>query len=327
MRGPLPVAARPTAEQARPSAPSCTRPGLPPLRPCPGGRFAWSPVNTTPSSTSARPPPLEAAYRERIPVVEVDGIARLHLPRLPGRAAPAPPGPAQRATVPARRPRAASAHYAPLSQAPQEESVAERLGWCGGSAQPVPPGPRAGEEDGQGPDLLAGDLGVHEHQRDPDPPRPLGLRPLRQARRRLLGRLAAVRDPQDPPHPGTAQHRARRRRAGSVRRSRPHRSSPSTASRSPRRSTTIRTRRARRRGRERQLDGRPRGDRARPQHRRRRPCGAPPTRRRTPPTGSSTQGQDHLQLLDRAPDTPADVQVHTSNPAVELLYALYFHLT
>jgi redox-sensing transcriptional repressor len=26
-------------------------------------------------------------------------------------------------------------------------------------------------------------------------------------------------------------------------------------------------------------------------------------------------------------DSPADVQVHTSNPAVELLYALYFHLT
>jgi redox-sensing transcriptional repressor len=26
-------------------------------------------------------------------------------------------------------------------------------------------------------------------------------------------------------------------------------------------------------------------------------------------------------------DTPADVVVHTSNPAVELLYALYFHLT
>jgi redox-sensing transcriptional repressor len=25
-------------------------------------------------------------------------------------------------------------------------------------------------------------------------------------------------------------------------------------------------------------------------------------------------------------DTPADVQVHTSNPAVELLYAMYFHL-
>jgi redox-sensing transcriptional repressor len=26
-------------------------------------------------------------------------------------------------------------------------------------------------------------------------------------------------------------------------------------------------------------------------------------------------------------DVPSDVQVHTSNPAVELLYALYFHLT
>jgi redox-sensing transcriptional repressor len=26
-------------------------------------------------------------------------------------------------------------------------------------------------------------------------------------------------------------------------------------------------------------------------------------------------------------DSPSDVQVHTSNPAVELLYALYFHLT
>ena len=26
-------------------------------------------------------------------------------------------------------------------------------------------------------------------------------------------------------------------------------------------------------------------------------------------------------------ETPADVTVHTSNPAVELLHALYFHLT
>ena len=26
-------------------------------------------------------------------------------------------------------------------------------------------------------------------------------------------------------------------------------------------------------------------------------------------------------------DVPGDVAVHTSNPAVELLYALYFHLT
>ena len=26
-------------------------------------------------------------------------------------------------------------------------------------------------------------------------------------------------------------------------------------------------------------------------------------------------------------DVPPDVNVHTSNPAVDLLYALYFHLT
>ena len=26
-------------------------------------------------------------------------------------------------------------------------------------------------------------------------------------------------------------------------------------------------------------------------------------------------------------DVPADVNVHTSNPAVDVLYALYFHLT
>ena len=37
--------------------------------------------------------------------------------------------------------------------------------------------------------------------------------------------------------------------------------------------------------------------------------------------------EDHLQLLAGAARPPGDVQVHTSNPAVELLYALYFHLT
>ena len=83
---------------------------------------------------------------------------------------------------------------------------------CGGAAQPLPPGAHAGEEDGQGADLLAGDLRVHEHQRHPDSPRPLELRPLRQARRRLQHRLAALGDPQDPAHAGPAQHRARRRR-------------------------------------------------------------------------------------------------------------------
>ena len=75
----------------------------------------------------------------------------------------------------------------------------------------VPPGPDPGEEDGQGADLVAGDLGVHEHQRDADPARSLGVRQVRQARRRLPHRRAARRDPPDPAHAGPAQHRARRR--------------------------------------------------------------------------------------------------------------------
>ena len=84
--------------------------------------------------------------------------------------------------------------------------------WCRGAALALSPGPVPGEEDGQGQDLVAGDLRLHEHQRDADPPRPLGLRQVRQAGRRLQHRLAARRDPQDPAHAGPAQHRARRRR-------------------------------------------------------------------------------------------------------------------
>ena len=101
---------------------------------------------------------------------------------------------------------------------------------CGGAAQPVSPGAHAGEEDGQGADLLAGDLRVHEHQRHPDSPRPLELRPLRQARRGLQHRLAARRR--------SARSCARRASttsrssapAGSEPRSRARRSSPSTGS-------------------------------------------------------------------------------------------------
>ena len=53
--------------------------------------------------------------------------------------------------------------------------------WCRGAALALSPGPVPGEEDGQGQDLVAGDLRLHEHQRDADPPRPLGLRQVRQA--------------------------------------------------------------------------------------------------------------------------------------------------
>ena len=38
-------------------------------------------------------------------------------------------------------------------------------------------------------------------------------------------------------------------------------------------------------------------------------------------------GKIDLKKTPARIDTPSDVQVHTSNPAVELLYALYFHLT
>ena len=40
---------------------------------------------------------------------------------------------------------------------------------------------------------------------------------------------------------------------------------------------------------------------------------------------STTAGQ--RQPVPVAEDVPQDVAVHTSNPAVDLLYALYFHLT
>ena len=37
--------------------------------------------------------------------------------------------------------------------------------------------------------------------------------------------------------------------------------------------------------------------------------------------------QDHLQLLRALLQVPPEVTVHTSSPAVDLLYALYFYLT
>ena len=40
--------------------------------------------------------------------------------------------------------------------------------------------------------------------------------------------------------------------------------------------------------------------------------------------GPASSGDNYTQALI---NSPSDVQVHTSNPAVELLYALYFHLT
>ena len=54
------------------------------------------------------------------------------------------------------------------------------------------------------------------------------------------------------------------------------------------------------------------------------------------PAHASQEGADHLlaagvkivfNYTEVLIDSPSDVQVHTSNPAADLLHALYFHLT
>jgi len=52
---------------------------------------------------------------------------------------------------------------------------------------------------------------------------------------------------------------------------------------------------------------------------------APRSRPRT--TSSAPGSRIIFNYSEALLETPADVTVHTSNPAVELLYALYFHLT
>src|SRR5690348_8343485 len=164
----------------------------------------------------------------------------------------------------------------------------------------VPPGADAGAEDGKDAHLLAGDRRVHEHQRDADPPRPVRVREVRQARGRLQHRLPAGRDPEDPPHSGPAQHRAHRRR------------SPRTGDREL---ADLRRARDQHRGRlrhrlgearpsDRSRDGQrvraPAGVRARQEHHRRR-AGGPRIRRAARSRRPRRVGrEDHLQLLGSA---------------------------
>jgi redox-sensing transcriptional repressor len=66
---------------------------------------------------------------------------------------------------------------------------------------------------------------------------------------------------------------------------------------------------------------------AREEHRRRRARGAGHRRAGRPPTTSSARACGSSSTTRKPCSTfPADVTVHTSNPAVELLHALYFHL-
>ena len=62
-----------------------------------------------------------------------------------------------------------------------------------GPSLALPAGADAGQEDGQGDDLLAGAVRLHARQLDADPARPLRVRQVRQARRRLQRRLAGRR--------------------------------------------------------------------------------------------------------------------------------------
>ena len=105
--------------------------------------------------------------------------------------------------------------------------------------------------------------------------------------RRLLDRRPARRDPQDPPHPGPAQHRPRRRRParpGDRRLADLHRARDHDR-------RGLRHRRADRRPPDRLGRGQPlraaEGRRPRQEHRRRRARRARPTRPRTSPTTSS----------------------------------------
>ena len=135
-------------------------------------------------------------------------------------------------------------------------------------------------------------------------------------------------DPQDPAHQRPAQHRAVRRRPPRQARSPARTSSPTTASASSRSSTRTRRRSARR--------------------------SAPPLVRHPDDLKAVVEEEDIVvgvlavptaaaqELADKLVDAgvkiifnyseallqvPPEVTVHTSSPAVDLLYALYFYLT
>ena len=197
-----------------------------------------------------------------------------------------------------------------------------------GAPVAVPAGADAGEEDGQGPDLLAGDLGLHEHQRDADPPRPLGVRQVRQARRRLQHRLAA--------RARSARSCGRRASTTSRCRRRPPRPGD-------RELADLRRARDQHRGRLRHRPGEGRPRRSAASSHRLRASSATSSATRTsssacsPCPAESAQGvADDLvgagvriifNYSEALLDVPTRRAVHTSNPAVELLHALYFHLT
>ena len=132
-----------------------------------------------------------------------------------------------------------------------------------------------------------------------------------------------------PAHVRAAQHRARSARGGSARRSPARRSSPTTASTSSRSSTTTPRRSApswaaspiRSTGELERAGGRAQHHRRRHRRARRAP------RRPSPISSSRPACTSSSTTPRRSCRRPADVTVHSSSPAVELLHALYFYLT
>ena len=180
-----------------------------------------------------------ARYLERIPVVEVDGEVVSELELEPRRAAgqcSILSGDDQLAAIrdpmsDERRGRGHRSGPGPVGRRPP-------LAGGRGAAVALSPGPDPGSEDGQGDDLLPGARRVHAHQLDPDPPRPVGLRQVRQARRRLPRRLAGRADPQDPPQLRASTTSSCSGPGTWARRSPAPTSSPTTASRSSPSSTS-----------------------------------------------------------------------------------------
>ena len=112
-------------------------------------------------------PELEAALPHVDPRRRDRRRARLHLFRPARGAAAAAEG---LLTVPAACRRRRRHNVTLLLQTEGRSDVGGSLdGRSCGASLPVPAGSDAGQEDGQGPDFLAGDLGLHEHQRHPDP--------------------------------------------------------------------------------------------------------------------------------------------------------------
>ena len=196
-----------------------------------------------------------------------------------------------------------------------------------GAPLALPPGPDPGAQDGQGDDLLPGARRLHAHQLDPDPPRPLGLRQVRQARASATTSIRSSARSARSCGPRASTTSRCSVPATSARRSPAPTSSPTTASAivaifdvAPKlvgkqvggcRSATLdELEQRRRRG------GVVVGVLAVPPR--------PP--RRSPTASSRPASRSSSTTPSSCSQVPPEVTVHTSSPAVDLLYALYFYL-